>query len=698
MTFLNPLVLFGLFAASIPVILHLLNLRKLKIIEFSTLRFLKELQKTKIRKLKLKQILLLILRTLIIIFIVFAFSRPTIKSNLPLFGSYAKSSIVIVIDNSFSMDVSDEFGNRFNQAKSQALSLLKSMKDGDEAAIVIMTDNTNEKDVSLSRNNTFLNEELTKVKISFKSANLLNSLRKSANLLEESMNINREVFILSDAQPNTFLSDFKDSLKLFGSNTTVYFLPIGGKAKADVQNLSVDSVGVISRIFQKGRLAEIETRIRNNSSKDAVGVVVSMFFNNERVAQKSLDIPANQTKTLALAAEPQKTGINSCRIEIESDALEIDNHRYFAFILPDKANVLLTGSPEKSNFIELVLNGRGDESPAKLTAISSNEISSYDLNSFDNIIAAGGPFKESDFLRFEQYLKAGGSLLIFADEDTPFEIYKNGIQKLGFGQITKREFSQNQPAVFSSVDRLHPLFEGVFKGTTDKKSVVESPKIINAYTSTGGQSLIEIPGGSFLSESKLQDGKALYIAVSPSTKMSTLPLTGIFPALLYRSILYLSSKENLGVSHTIGKPLMIPVSAKLSGNNVKIVDPNNNESFRHTVQLPSGTIIPMENLFIPGVYSIYSQNGKSISALSLNTDPSESNVKSMSDKEISDFFKSKINSNTNFEILDYTKNLIQNLERARTGTELWQLFVILAILCMIAEMLIARASKNELQN
>ena len=50
MIFLNPAILFGLLAASIPVILHFLNLRKIKKVEFSTLIFLKELQKTKIKK------------------------------------------------------------------------------------------------------------------------------------------------------------------------------------------------------------------------------------------------------------------------------------------------------------------------------------------------------------------------------------------------------------------------------------------------------------------------------------------------------------------------------------------------------------------------------------------------------------------------------------------------------------------------
>ena len=50
MIFLNPTILLGLLAASIPIILHFLNLRKIKRIEFSTLAFLKELQKSKIKK------------------------------------------------------------------------------------------------------------------------------------------------------------------------------------------------------------------------------------------------------------------------------------------------------------------------------------------------------------------------------------------------------------------------------------------------------------------------------------------------------------------------------------------------------------------------------------------------------------------------------------------------------------------------
>jgi len=81
MVFLNPAVLLGLIAAVIPILIHLFNLRKLKKVEFSTLLFLKELQKSKIRKIKIKQWLLLALRVLIIVFLVAAFARPTVKKT-----------------------------------------------------------------------------------------------------------------------------------------------------------------------------------------------------------------------------------------------------------------------------------------------------------------------------------------------------------------------------------------------------------------------------------------------------------------------------------------------------------------------------------------------------------------------------------------------------------------------------------------
>ena len=77
MAFLNPLVLLGLAAAAIPLIIHLFNFRKPKQVDFSSLAFLRELEKRTMRRMRLKQWLLLLLRTLAIVCLVLAFARPT---------------------------------------------------------------------------------------------------------------------------------------------------------------------------------------------------------------------------------------------------------------------------------------------------------------------------------------------------------------------------------------------------------------------------------------------------------------------------------------------------------------------------------------------------------------------------------------------------------------------------------------------
>ena len=140
MTFLNPAILIGLAAATIPVIIHLLNLRKLKKIEFSTLIFLKELQKNKIRRVKLKQWILLALRVLIILLIVTAFARPTLEGvSIGGTTSAAKTTALFILDDSFSMSVVGQNGSYINQAEQTIKELLNNFEEGDEAELILVS-------------------------------------------------------------------------------------------------------------------------------------------------------------------------------------------------------------------------------------------------------------------------------------------------------------------------------------------------------------------------------------------------------------------------------------------------------------------------------------------------------------------------------------------------------------------------------
>jgi len=65
--FLNSTVLLAASAALIPLLIHLFSRRRVRVVEFSSLKYLKEMQKRQLRRLKIRQWLLLILRMLIVL-------------------------------------------------------------------------------------------------------------------------------------------------------------------------------------------------------------------------------------------------------------------------------------------------------------------------------------------------------------------------------------------------------------------------------------------------------------------------------------------------------------------------------------------------------------------------------------------------------------------------------------------------------
>src|SRR4030067_3800376 len=137
--FLNPFILFGLVPASIPLLIHLFTRRRLKKVEFSSLQFLKSLEKTRIRQVKLKNILLLLLRTLIVILIVLAFARPALKGELAGLGKPAATSAVVLIDDSYSLGTQTSQGSLFEIAQKKGAEILNSLSSQDEVAVIYLS-------------------------------------------------------------------------------------------------------------------------------------------------------------------------------------------------------------------------------------------------------------------------------------------------------------------------------------------------------------------------------------------------------------------------------------------------------------------------------------------------------------------------------------------------------------------------------
>ena len=102
MTFLHPLALVGLAAAAIPALLHLLERRVPPEAEFPPLRYLSEAERQSARRLKLRHLLLLILRTALIVLIVVAAARPLFPTQAGGGSLHQPTALAVIFDNSAS--------------------------------------------------------------------------------------------------------------------------------------------------------------------------------------------------------------------------------------------------------------------------------------------------------------------------------------------------------------------------------------------------------------------------------------------------------------------------------------------------------------------------------------------------------------------------------------------------------------------
>ena len=81
--FVTPsLFIAGLIAISAPIIIHLLNRRRFKKIDWAAMDFLLEAQRLNRRRVKLEELILLILRCLALVLIGLLLARPSLNVNL----------------------------------------------------------------------------------------------------------------------------------------------------------------------------------------------------------------------------------------------------------------------------------------------------------------------------------------------------------------------------------------------------------------------------------------------------------------------------------------------------------------------------------------------------------------------------------------------------------------------------------------
>ncbi len=138
MTLLSPLLAWGMLLAAIPVIIHLLNRRRFRRVEWAPMRYLKLTIQRNRRRIQIEQLLLLLLRIALPLLLFFFLARPVLNpTGLERWlGTGGRSSQVVLIDDSLSMGYADGETTAFDRAVQAAASLLGTVRPQDRCTVL----------------------------------------------------------------------------------------------------------------------------------------------------------------------------------------------------------------------------------------------------------------------------------------------------------------------------------------------------------------------------------------------------------------------------------------------------------------------------------------------------------------------------------------------------------------------------------
>jgi hypothetical protein len=720
MTFLNPLVLFGLAAASIPLILHLLNLRKLRTIEFSSLRFLKELQKTSMRRIRVRQILLLIVRTLLVIALVIAFSRPTLHGSFAaLGGGNAGSTMVVLLDDSPSMTVRDERGSSFARAQQSAMRIADLAQEGDKVYLLPLSEVRPGAELPAARTAASFRAAVERLLPTFFTTSYAAALREAGTILATSADANREVVLITDGQATQFgvTGGAPDSTAALDARSRVFVVSSPSRRR---DNAAVGPAGVITRILAGRKPVRLSAGMSNFGDAPLTGSSASVYLDGSRVAQRSVDLPSRGTVEKVFQFSPARRGILGGHVEIEDDLYEPDNRWFYTLSVPENINILLTGPDDAATGLAaLALTLAGDTSLAGSLSVqrSSEEgLGSIDLGKYDVVILCGvHGFGAPGARRIARFVQSGGGLMIFPGAASAVSLYNEqllpalSLPRWSSGPVTQ---APGAYLTFGKVDFGHPLFEGLFdrgSGIRKKQPVIESPRIVTALPLSAGErgaAVIALSNGwTFLADYGAGNGRVLVCAVEAGLGWSDFPMKGIFAPLLHRAVMYLASRGGEQPAFTAGEQVHLAARLRdFSDRDTYSVTGPDGTTQRIVPSMQPGTgaaLFALSPPPEPGVYTVVRdmREGEraphAVAAAAVNVDRSESDLRTATDDELAAFWQRMGISGNNVRVVGADQSPVTMIREARFGVELWKHCLALAVFLALAEMALGRTPRQD---
>ncbi len=681
LTFLNSYLLPALSLAALPILIHLLTRHKIREQEFSDIRFLAEIHKKRMRRMKLRQWLLLILRTLALFFVISAFTRPAIRGvQFGGVGGHEQTAVAILLDNSFSTGAIKGNTNIFTYEKAIANKILALLEEGDVASVGIFNEDTRWLTPKPSRFFANLSAILDTISLSDKGTNISQAVESAIKNLENFPSLYKEIYILTD---NTAIGWRKSKFET-PDNTTIYALTF---SPDKISNRTITEITFPPQLLEAKKLFELSIGVKNNVGKSVQGVLVSLIVDGKKTSQSVLELPAGAQITTELSGQVSSGGFHWGYAECSEDNLPPDNRRYFTFRIPEKVEILLVGKSDMRRFVKLALAPEGKSKFFELKELTMTQLGQEYFENFDVVVLLD-PYNltESSLQRLRTFVSKGGGLFVFPGNysaQNPGK-YQNILRE--FGNITVNgaigDTSGISQLLWGQKDFNHPVLS-VF----DETGLPEAKfhKIIDFDIHDGRIFLWFENDMPALTELARGDGRIVIAGFSTDLHWGNLAISGFFVPMVQRVCQYLASDVayfDEGV--IVGRKIARTIQDYSGAGKLRIIYPGGGGTYTIPRFVGGKAMFFMDNIHKAGIYTVVSGND-TLDMFCANINPAEGDLTPLEKDEREKF---------DIYWLEPDKDISEQILSVHYGIELWRTLLLLALVFLAAEMIVEKNWKN----
>ena len=714
MTFINPILLWGMAAIAAPILIHLFMNRRIQPVVWAAMRFLQSALKKRQKRIHMEDVLLLLLRCLLLILLALALARPVFRSGGG--GGFARGSeiAIIAIDNSYSMGQSDGGATRFDEARQVAGQVVNSLPQGSSVAVILFSDVVRAVIPEPTYDLNLAGKIIRDATLSDRSTDVPQALKYALETLERHNGGLQRVYLITDGQATGWKQFAEIEKQLRKPEVKTRVILVGNPEE---HNLCVSGLQLASSIASVGEAAQFDVEVSNFGTSEVKDVAVRISVDDEPPSDEGLieKIPGGGSKRLALYTKFRTAGYHTVTGQINGDHLPADDRRTIALRANDDVRVLLVSgdtSPEPTenalfylrNALTPVPQSAREEYFIKTKTINFTELEGMKLSDYEAVVLANVP----DITRVAldalgAYLDRGGGLVIFPGARTSVPFYNDNLGKrLGFLPATlgaQRGKPDQQEKFFTLQAKgyTHPMvsiwsdpnagtlatahFYSAFelKPETGHTAQAGEPQIVLKYND-GTPAVMERTWGR---------GRVILFSSSANTAWNDLPLHPAYLPLVDRALGSILMRQDARLNIPVGSTFEFVCDPDWASKDAVVAwsgARKETSSLRRIGMVDNVPLLRFDDTDKAGAYdATIKTDPPTVVRFAAQFDPEESKLGNITKSQLDSLPPATV------QVIRWTQNthLDEQIAKERGGSEFWTTLAMLVIIVACVEIALA---------